>query len=220
MRAGLDVPQARRMERMGWLNARTLLGLLVFSAALFGGQRVLQNAENTVGVWAAARDVPEGAVISAGDLRVADVRMPSDLLSRYALASTPLEGAVATRSIAAGELFSTAWVAEDAELQTGRVISLPVQTDHAVGGALRPGDRIDILATFQAGARDARTVVLAQDVEIRDVAEAQGLIENAGQVGVTVAVDPEQAVRLAFAIRNAEIDVVRVTGVPGSLVGG
>jgi Flp pilus assembly protein CpaB len=198
------------------MNGRTLLGLLIFSAALFGGQRVMQDAQNTVAVWAAARDVPEGAVITASDLRVADVRLPDDLLARYALSSTPLDGAVATRSIATGELFSTAWVAGDAELESGRMISIPLQPEHAVGGSLRVGDRIDILATFDAGDARARTVVLAQAIEVRDVVLAQGVIDDPGQIGVTVSVDASQSARIAFAIRNSEIDVVRVTGVPGS----
>ena len=152
----MDVPQARRLERASWINGRTLLGLLIFAAALFGGQRVMQNAENTVTVWTAARDVPGGEVIDRTHLRVAEVRLPSDLLASYALASTPLEGTVATRPIAAGELFSTAWIADGTELDSGRVISIPLQPEHAVGGTLSPGDRIDILATFDAGEARAR----------------------------------------------------------------
>ena len=212
----MDVPEARRLARVGWLNGRTVLGLLIFTAALFGGQRVMQNAENTVSVWTAARDVPEGAVLTGSDLRVADVRLPGDLLAGYALATTQLEGAVATRSVAAGEMFSTAWVASDAELESGRAISIPLQPEHAVGGVLRAGDRIDILATFEAGRPSARTVVLAEAVEVTDVTRPDGFIEGAGALGVTVSVDAAGSARLAFAIRNAEIDVVRVTGVPGS----
>ena len=210
----MDVPQARRLERASWMNGRTLLGLLISAAALFGGQRVMQNAENTVTVWTAARDVPGEEVIDRTHLRVAEVRLPSDLLASTRWGIDSSRGDVATRPIAAGELFSTVWIVDGTELDSGRVISIPLQPEHAVGGTLSPGDRIDILATFDVGEAWARTVVLAQAVEVREVVRAEGLIDDPGQIGVTVSVDAAQSARLAVVIRNAEIDVVRVTGAP------
>jgi hypothetical protein len=45
------------------------------------------------------------------------------------------------------------------------------------------------------------------------VVEAGGLVLNEeAKIGITVAVSPEEATRLAFAIRTGELDVVRVVG--------
>lgn len=49
--------------------------------------------------------------------------------------------------------------------------------------------------------------------------EAGGLVTGeAAVIGVTVAVTPRQAAELTFAIRSADLDVVRVEGAAGTRV--
>lgn len=213
----MEVTGARRVERPSWANLRTVLGLLLFCGALLAGQRLLQGAQGTTGVWAAARDLAPDTRLDQSDLQVVQVRLPEHLAARYLGAGDSLEGAVLQRPALAGELLSAAWVSEPASALAGRAMTVPVEPEHAVGGALRPGDRVDVLASFNAGDGRARTIPLLQGVEIRDVVRAGGLVSGEESlVGVTVAVAPDEAVRLAFAIRNAEIDVVRVDGASGS----
>lgn len=209
----MDVPSARRLARPRWANARTVLGLVLFAAALLIGRSVLEGAKTTVAVWAAAQDLRQDEALDAGELVRAEVKLPADVAAAYASASEDLEGAVLTRPVVAGELIPTAWLSSGASATAGRSMTIPVTPEHAVGGALRPGDRVDVFATFDSGDARARTSVLVRGVEVLDVVEAGGLVVGEESVvGLTVAVTPGEAARLAFAIRTAELDIALVAG--------
>lgn len=206
----MDVPVARRVERPEWVNTRTVLGLVLFGIALFGGQRVLEAGSRTVPVWAAARNLSAGAVLTAGDLRIAEVRLPGDLLAHYASGDTPIEGLTTTRAVAQGELISARWITSE-DVALGSSMTIPITPEHAVGGDLRPGDRVDVYATFDASDLRARTELVVEGAEVLDIVDADGLVVADGSmIGVTVAIEPDAAGALAGAIRTAEIDLVRV----------
>jgi Flp pilus assembly protein CpaB len=196
------------------MNTRTILGLLLFSTAFFGAQRLIADARATVPVLVAARDLPSDHTLGAGDVVRAEVALPSELMSRYAPASRDLTGVSLTRPVAEGEMIALSWVSSSRDVGGGRAMTIPITAEHAVGGELRPGDRVDIFATFDSGDARARTVLVAEAAEIVRPVEAGGLVTGeASVIGVTVAVSPEQAAELAFAIRGADIDVVRVEGI-------
>lgn len=210
----MDVPQARRAGRPEWVNARTLLGLVLFAAAFLGGRQVLREADTTVPVWVAARDLPSGAELTDSDLEIVRVDLPGGLLDSYVGTSVSLDGAGLIRPVSAGELIPAAWTTPAGRSGAGDAITVPVSPEHALGGELAPGDRIDVYASFDAGDARARTLLVARGVEVLDVVTAGGLVVGEDAVvGITVAVDGTDAGRLAFAVRNAEIDVVRVDGV-------
>lgn len=215
----MEIAQARRVARPAWVNLRTVLGLLLFAAALVAGNGILTAGKTTVDVWVAARDLPQDAVIGPGDLEPAAVRLPDRLLSGYVPTGRGLEGETITRPLHAGELVPLGWLAPAAAAAGGRSITVPVEPEHAVGGALRAGDRVDVLATFDAGDLRARTTLLARAVEVVEVVEAEGVaLGDDLLVGVTLSVTSDQAARLAFALRTGEIDVVRVDA-PGAKSG-
>lgn len=209
----MDVPAARRLETPIWLNGRTVLGLLLFCAAVLGGQRLIERSAATTLVWSAAHDLPQDALLSARDLKPVEIRLPDDLAARYMDSGISIEGSTITRAVLAGELIHSGWLSDAATGGEGRSITLPVTPEHAVGGDLRSGDRVDIYATFDPGDARARTTLLARDVQIIEVVTAGGFaLEEEALVGLTVSVSPDEAARLAFAIRTAELDVVRITG--------
>lgn len=209
----MDVPRARRLERPRWANTRTVLGLVLFAAALLVGRSILEGAKTTVRVWAAAEDLRQDERLDAGDLVPADVKLPADVAAAYLPASRDLDGAVLTRPLVAGELIPGAWIASGPAAAAGRSMTIPVTPEHAVGGRLRAGDRVDVYATFDSGDARARTSVLVRNVEVLDVVEAGGLVVGEeAVVGLTVAVTPSEAARLAFAVRTAELDVALVAG--------
>lgn len=209
----MDVPAARQLTRPAWINARTVLGLLLMLVAFVGGQRLLADARTTVGFWSAARDLPRGTEFTSSDLVLTHVQLPDHVAERYVPSSDLLEGAVTERAVSSGELIPREWVASDARGTPGREMTLPVPPEHAVGGSLQVGDIVDVYATFSPESADARTTLVARGIEVQAVVEAGGLVlDEQAKVGITVAVSPEEATRLAFAIRTADIDVVRVVG--------
>ncbi len=209
----MDIAAARTRTRPRWVNVRTVLGLVLFCAALLGVQRILAQADNTVPVWMAARDLEPGTMLTSEDVQPADVRLPGDVVSHYLTADRPLDGSVITQATGRGQLLSATWIATGEEALKGSAMTIPVTPEHAVGGALRAGERVDVYGTFGAGNAGSHTTVLVRSVQIIDVVQAGGLaLDNEAPAGITVAVTSQEAARLAFAVHNAEIDIVRVTG--------
>ena len=212
----MDVPHAQRVARPAWINVRTVLGLLLFTLAFLAGLRVLGAADATVRVWAATRDLSPNTTIAADDLELVNVSLTGDVLALYASGTRDPQGAVLTRAVRAGELIPAGAVAEVGADNPGRSMTIPVSPEHANGGRLQPGDRIDVVATFDAGDVGGRSVLLLSAAEVIDVVTAGGLVVNEqSAVGVTVSVSPEDAIRVAYAIRSAAIDIARVTGEVG-----
>ena len=206
----MDVAVAVRAGRPAWVNRRTILGIVLLGVSLVGGHSVMESARTTVPMWVAATDLPSGSVISPSSLRVEEVHLPPRLATSYLKTDHEIVGQVVTRPIAAGELVPAGWVTAEATGE-GRAITLPVDPEHAVGGALRPGDLVDVFTTFDSGGARPRTVTLVREVEVVDVVASGGLVMgDKAVVGITISVGPDEAQRVAYAIRTGEIDVVRI----------
>ena len=143
--------------------------------------------------------------------------MPDEVLSTYVPGAQTLDGAVMTRPVRAGELIARDWVADSSGSAPARSMTLSVEPDHALGGALRPGDRIDVFATFDGDDLRARTVLLLRSVEVLEIVRADSLVlEEDAVTGLTVSVAPGEAARVAFALRTAQLDIARVHGASGT----
>ncbi len=212
----MDIAVATGSRRASWLNLRTLLGIALFTIALVAGWSVLGAADRGVAVWAVARDLPEGARLSGRDVHQVEVTMPPVQLRGYLGAATGIEGTVLLRPVRQGELLAAEWVNDDADPASLRSVTIPITPDHAVGGALVPGDRVDVFATVTPEQPRARTELLVEGAEVEALATSRGLVvEGESLVGLTLAVPPEDIAKIVFAIRTAEIDVVRVEGATG-----
>lgn len=208
----MQVAVARRAEAPSWVNVRTVLGLLLFGISLVAGSAVLGAADEGVQVWAARRDLAEGTVLSVGDLEAVAVKLPEEQLAGYLAASTQLPGATLVRPLRRGELIPAGWVTEEGA-GSSRSIAVPITADHAVGGELRPGDRVDVFATLRGVRGESRTTLLVTAAEVEDLLRSEGMVmENDSFAGITLSVSPDDAARIAFAIRTSDLDVVRVEG--------
>ena len=99
--------------------------------------------------------------------------------TKYALSSYLLdvkdvaEDTVALVNISAGDIIQRNMIDRNAGLEPGmRAVSLDVNRVQSVGGAIRPGNRVDIVASFEDnvnGQAVAKTVLLFQDVLVLGV---------------------------------------------------
>lgn len=105
-RTSYAAPAATRSRRPGWRNPRLLLGLTLVAGSVVLGARLMAAADDTVGVWAVARDLPAGASLTGDDLERRQLRFPDAATAdRYLAADRTLpEGAVLGRPVDAGEL--------------------------------------------------------------------------------------------------------------------
>ncbi|CAN5786566.1 MAG: SAF domain-containing protein [Actinobacteria bacterium] len=171
---------------------------------------VLRSQEETRPVVVAASAIEAGRTLSATDFKVAEVDLEDDLFARLIPweQASGLSGMVAARAIGAGQMVVAADVRSPAAPNGLRAISIPIDPEHAVGGALIAGDRIDLISVTE----EASTYVLA-DVEVLAVpAEARSSLTGTGGYYLVVAVNADQALAVADAIRGGQVEIVRATG--------
>jgi hypothetical protein len=191
------------------LTLRAALGALLVTVALLGVSQAYAHADRppSTGYAVATRPLAPGAVLNAGSVELVPADLPHALAGRAFTATDVLDGAVTLAPLAAGELIQLSQVLPaDAAPLAGVELSFPIPADRALGGAVRPGEEVDLVASFPAGptrvvARDALvthaaaggdallddqgdlvlTVRLAEDGELLDVVEAV----DDGQLTVT-----------------------------------
>ena len=204
--AVLSAPKRRLASRVPPTLALALVaGVLAMLFYLVG-----TGSREEVPVAVAARDIGAGERVDPAALRFSEITASSSVRSRLLQAKDlpAMRGFVTTRPVAAGSLLQRGDLAPPAAPGRQRAMSFAVDAEHAVGGALRPGDRIDII-----DGADATYVVAG--AEVLDVTKPSGsALATSRRYAITVAVDAQGALRLAAAIQNGKVEVVRSTGAP------
>jgi pilus assembly protein CpaB len=169
-------------------------------------------------VVVAADDLPRGSTISAGSVRVADV--PSSLLPPGAI-GTPdgVVGRILVADVAEGEPLTVTRLAGlgggpvAAQVPTGlRAFVLPVGPP---AGTVRPGDRVDVVATYGANAGRPYTDTVATALEVLEVVEGAASTSSSTAGGVSgppvvVLADPITVEALARASSLAVLSIAIV----------
>jgi Flp pilus assembly protein CpaB len=196
------------------LDTRLVVGLLLVALSVLGGLRLAASADRTVAVYAAARDLPADHVLTPGDLATTRVHASAGVLGRLVRpdAATGANRKVLRFPLREGDLVAAS--ALGPAPGHGREITVPIGPDHALGGALEPGDRVDVLASFDKGTETAKTLTVAAHAQVTAVVHSAGLFgQREGELSaLTVSVPADDVVLVAFAIRNGEIDIVRADG--------
>jgi pilus assembly protein CpaB len=231
---GSPIGRQRRVSvhRFVLRHRRVLATGLTFVAVLLLGHAVTVSREGRP-VVVAARDLPAGARVDAGDL--ATVMMPTSLVPSGAMAERgSANRRVLASPIRSGEVLTDARLVGDgllAGLGAGSVASPLRLADPATATLLRPGDRIDVIAatsdwlassdlpaerdhpvTSEAPTRGARVVAETVTVLAAGSSAAEtGLLgpgpsTDAGLV--VVALSRAQAVELAAAAVSAELSYI------------
>jgi len=168
------------------------------------------HASGAVGVLVAARGLPAGTLLSAGDLRSAELAAGGALVSTLVPAAREpgVLGETLSAPLQAGEPLPRAALAAGGD---PAAFTLTVGAEHALGGALRPGDRVSVLATFQSASGGASARVLARGLVVLAVGQPPSLGDpSQATIPVTVAL-PEVALAPALALANTvgHVDLLR-----------
>ncbi|MFP4312484.1 MAG: SAF domain-containing protein [Nitriliruptoraceae bacterium] len=121
-----------------------------------------------------------------------------------------LVGQMVLAPLAPGDVLSRSHLVEDGRSAGVQSLSFALPRWSAVGGSLRAGERIDVLATYGAG-EAAYTAFVVRGVPLLGVAAPDGgSLADAGEVTLTVAVSALEDVQaLAHAVSTAELLVTR-----------
>src|ERR671929_315009 len=168
-------PEAAARKTQRRVNTRLLAGLGLVAVAFIGFLVfVVSSAPATRGIVVATRDLPAGTRLSRGDLAVAQVQV-GQAQAQAAVPASALDG------LAGKELVAPAFAQHplaQAQINTGGrpalgpgqvKMTIPIRADSAVGGALRRGDEVSVLVTYDKGKPTAQTRTVLDRVVVDDV---------------------------------------------------
>jgi Flp pilus assembly protein CpaB len=214
-RVGPPEPPPAKAQRFRPLPAA---GIALVLVAIVGYLAVYSQTTKRTPVLVAARDLPAGTVLRAGDLRSAGLAGDRQVLGSL-VPSRQRElvlGRRLTTAVPAGLPLPRTALANRAVVPGAFTVPIPVL--HALGGELRPGDRVTVLATFQAAGGGAQTRAIARGLEVLAVGQPpSGIYQSSATVPVTLALpDPSLASQLALASEAGKIDLLREGTRPGA----
>lgn len=217
MRPVIEDYQAKR--RRARIVSRSLLAVGVLLALVSAGvtYAIASRAPapdasvETSAVVVATRDVAARTVVTADDVRIA--RVPADVLPELAFRDTAVAiGRIATQPIAKNEILVPAKFAvggggggfavyPEGQRPTGtapdyRAMSLSILDQNAVGGAVQPGDLVDIVFTIGYIPTALGTGPLDIDYAARIVAERIAVLAKDTTTIYTFRVDAAQGERI------------------------
>ncbi|HMG45502.1 MAG TPA: RcpC/CpaB family pilus assembly protein [Acidimicrobiales bacterium] len=202
--------RGRRLARGHWVALT--LGLLAFLVNI----AVLRDRSEVVQVPVAREAIGPATEITEGMVRFvevpADSPLASGMVAQDALAGG---GLYARRQIAAEEPLVEGAVVDDVPDDGQRSMSVPVPREHAAGGTLGVGDRVDVI--YMAD----RPVFAVTDAEVLAIGDETSGSNGrpAGEYHLVLAVDAAETLRLAAALDSGKLDVVRATGAPPAPLG-
>jgi len=165
---------------------RAALGGLLVTSALLGVSQAYAHADRppTTGVVVAARTLAPGTTLDQGALELVRADLPGAIADRSFTSVDALEGAVTLAPLEPGELVQLSQVLPAGTAPTSGVdLSFPIPADRALAGDLRPGERIDLVASFPAG----EAAVVARDALVTRATSSDGALLDAGN-GLVVTV--------------------------------
>jgi pilus assembly protein CpaB len=218
----------RKLSRTSFVLLTISLACAVGAAVVMRAYAVRLDATRPDGgppsrVVTAADDVTRGTILSDELLEI--VTLPTRFLPPGAIRDPGrVTGRVAAADLAAGEVLTALRVAGGRAGPTASVVPpgmRAVQVPVASTVGVRPGDVVDVLATFGGGG--AHTEVAGEALEVLSIdRQASGALGAAtgpnGGIGLVLLVAPTDAQRLAFAATFATLSIAVRS--PGDLVSG
>lgn len=210
-----SVESLRAAKRPWWSRASAaqifmiVAGILAFIVNL----TILRARDDVTLIAVAATDINAGVTIDeASHITYVEINGDGDSISPM-LTVAEVEtyaGRILSSPMRAGDLFIESELVLAATPLDQRAIALAVGRDHAVGGEIGIGDRVDVIWVNDDV---AEYVVTGVEVIDTSASERSGGAFSANQTfSITVAVDDVQALRLAEALNSGQIEVVRSTG--------
>lgn len=200
----------RRRNPLTRVSAAHLLMVLAAVLAFATNLVVLRNLDQTRAVAVAAIDLPAGREVELIHLRAVEVDVDDEVYATLVpwAAATSLVGQVTAHAINEGALVENADFRDPSGPAGLRSMSIPIDAEHAVGGELGSGDRIDLILVSDEGPR--YVLAAAEVLAVSPTGELGALAS--GDFYIVVAVDVDEALLVAEAIRDGRIEVVRSTG--------
>jgi Flp pilus assembly protein CpaB len=208
--------QVRR--RRGLPGGRAVVGGFLCAVAAVGvfAAYTRATAPPAVRYVVAATDVEPGRVLAASDLTLQAIDLPESLRARSFDRIDVLEGATTLAALRAGELVQASAVVDRGGVGTERIVSFAADASRSLAGAIKPGELVDVLATYGTG-DSATTRIVVAGVPVLTTSASDGAIGTAATVQFSVPVpDVDSELALVHAAAVGTISVVRTIPDEGS----
>lgn len=206
-------PPLRVRRRRALPNGRAVVGGFLVTVAAVSAFAVASTTGDSPArhYVVAARDLAIGTTLTPADLTLMPADLPEGAARRtYADVATAV-GRVTVVPLGPGDLVRGSDLVGAAEVAPAAHLSVPVTRSHAFGGAVEPGERLDVVATYGPGG--GQTAVVAGGARVIRVDAGDGTPLAGNDVLVlVVSVDPDEALVLADAAQNAKLSLVRPVG--------
>jgi Flp pilus assembly protein CpaB len=197
----------RAIARSRRIDLRVVVGLLLFFVGILATSGIIRRAQERTPVLVATQSLEPGRTIEKSDLRVAELGLSPGVASLPANELEAVTGSVLRAPLEAGQVITPGAVAAGPAVGAGQVaISVGVAPQHAAGGSLRSGDRVQLLATEDTDRPTATTTLLLSGVEVISVDQEQGPAADP-LLTVTLAVSSDDATAVAQAANSGVLDL-------------
>jgi len=192
----------QRTHRSFFFDPRFAIGLGLVVASVIGVYAIVQSADRTSDVYAARSPLVAGQRVDADDLVVRSVRLGGADRLYLASDALPGDGAVATRSVKAGELVPASAIGSTASVNETSVV-LRVKGDLAA--SIAPGTNVDVwsAAQTQRDRYDPPAVLVGGATVVR-VIETDAMVASDDALSVEVRVPKKKVAAVLEAIANAD----------------
>ena len=189
---------------------RAALGALLVTVALLGVSQAYAHADRppSTGYVVATRPLAPGTVLDPSAIELVPADLPHTVAGRAFTSADALDGAVTLAPLAPGELLQLSQVlpADGAPL-AGVELSFALPAERALGGALRPGEEVDLVASFPAG---ATRIVARRALVTRADTAGDALLDDSGQLVLTVRLQEDgELLDVVEAVDDGELTVTR-----------
>ncbi|HWD63410.1 MAG TPA: SAF domain-containing protein [Humibacter sp.] len=189
-------------QRRFWVDPRFAVGVLLIVASVVGVCVLLAAQNRSVEVYVARSTLVAGDHVSAGDLELTSVRVPSASDVYLTRAAMPKD-AVVVRSVPKGELVPAAAVSERTD---AALTSVVVKASGPVAAAVTDGAVVDVWAAHGSDAKDYRPpAVLVPGAVVVSVAHDDALVADRATVSIEVRVPSSRVAAVLQAIADGRV---------------
>lgn len=202
-----------RLRRPRWKDPRLIVGIVLVAASVLMGALLVSRLAETTPVLVARSPIVPGDVIGPDNLATVEMRLgEQDGLYVGSLEAIPT-GAVATRTVQAGELVPLSAVGQAGDVPL-RPIVIPV--DATVAESVTPGATVELWHTGpeRDDGTSADAELLVSEGIVRHIDEGSSLGMRSMAVEVLVPQEDLPAV-LKVLSRDERLDVIGVPGAHG-----
>lgn len=202
-----------RLRRPRWRDPRLIVGVVLVLVSVLMGSVLVSRLSETTPVLVASAPIVPGDPIRSDDLTTVELRLGEQVgLYVGAIQAIP-DGAVATRTIQAGELLPISALGQAADVPL-RPVVIPV--DATVAESVTPGASVELWHTASSDAQGERASarLLVPDAVVRRIDEGSSLGMRSMAVEVLVPVDDLAGV-LEVLGEDGRLDVIGIPGAHG-----